>query len=99
MRKEKSNTWVISFGHPDTEMWNVWEKPNGAAWFSLHSFSFFSSVFQEDLHDNTTQALPQLSADGYCLGLFVKYSSTPNIREPEMFLLNCLFSVFPLSLI
>jgi len=48
-----------SFGHPDAE---IWEKPNGAAWFSLHSFSSFSSVFQEDLlsptHDNTTQAVP-----------------------------------------
>lgn len=87
-----------SFGHPDAEMWNVWEKPNGAALFSLHSFSSFSSVFQQDLlsstHDNTTQADPQLSADGCWLVLFVKYSSTPNIRELEMFLLNCLFQFF-----
>lgn len=38
-----------SFGHPDAEIWNVWEKPNGAAWFSL----LFSSVFQEDLLSST----------------------------------------------
>ncbi len=32
---------------------DVWEKPNGAACFSLHSFSSLISLFQEDLLSST----------------------------------------------